>query len=538
MKQRATFFIVLILVLGSALGGIYGSQTDGRTGKWSPGLQKISDLLDTAEKYYVGKVDSEDAIYLSINGLLRQMDPHSQFLDQAAYANLTEEHEGHFYGLGITIQKIEDRLTVISPIEGTPAHRMGIRAGDVIAKIEGESTKNITSDEAAKRLRGPKGTTVHISVARQGIDELIEFTITRDEIPLLSVPYSFLLKNKITGYIGVRNFTETTEKELTKALQELTQQGMTHLILDLRGNTGGLLDQAIAVSDLFLAKSKLIVYTRGRVKGSSQEYYASEDAQYESLPVIVLVNHGSASAAEIVAGAIQDHDRGLIVGETTWGKGLVQSIFRMSHSTALALTTAKYYTPSGRCIQRDYTKSLEDYYFLTDEEIKKLPHGESHKTSAGRTVYGGGGITPDVELHAVETTKLFDNLAARRVFFNYTTKFIAGLTPLGQKMLIKDPLSGKVNIHRDYRVGEDILVDFKDFLTSEKITFDEKALESSAPLIRMAIQGELYADLWGAQEAVRSNADDDPILKRAIQLFPDAIALMKMQVLTTEKPQS
>lgn len=527
MRKRTAVLIVATLLFSSAIGGIYGSQTDSRAGEWSPHIRKMAEILDISERNFVEKLDSEAAIYQSIHGMLRQLDPHSQFLDPRAYSALREEHRGHFYGLGITIQKIEDRLTVISPIEGTPAHRMGIRAGDVIVRIGQESTKEMTSDEAAKKLRGDKGTSVSIAIARQGIEELLEFTIVRDAIPLHSVPYFFLLPDAVTGYVGVRNFTETTEEELTQALTSLGKLGMTRLILDLRGNTGGILDQAISMSDLFLQKGKLIVYTRGRVRGSSQEYRASNDGQYEALPLVILVNHGSASAAEIVAGAVQDHDRGLVIGETTWGKGLVQSIFRLSHNTALALTTAKYYTPTGRCIQRDYSQSFEDYYFSTEEEIKQMPRGEPHLTPAGRTVYGGGGITPDVEIAGPDSTKLFDTLAAKRAFFDYTTRFIAGLTPLGKTMKVKDPRSGQVNLDRRFRVGDDMLADFKQFLVSEKIAFEEAQFAESRDQIRMAIQGELLSDLWGSEAAVRAGAEEDPGVVRARELFPQAEAMMR-----------
>lgn len=526
MKKRTAALIVLTVLLSSVLGAIYGSQIEGRSSKWSEDVRKLAEILDYSERYYVEELNSENAIYGSIHGLLRQLDPHSQFLDPTAYSTLREEHRGHFYGLGITIQKIEDRLTVISPIEGTPAHRMGIRAGDVIVKIESESTKDMTSDQAAKKLRGPKGTSVTIEIARQGIDELLRFTVVRDEIPLHSVPYYFMLSDRITGFIGVKNFTETTSDELTAAIKDLVGRGMTRLVLDLRGNTGGILDQAIEVSDLFLPKGQLIVYTRGRIRGSSQEYYASEDGQEEKLPLIVLVNHGSASAAEIVAGAVQDHDRGLVIGETTWGKGLVQSIFPLKYNAALALTTSKYYTPTGRCIQRDYTKSFEDYYFSTEDEIKSLPRGEPHLTPAGRTVYGGGGIAPDIEVRQPESTKFFDTLSARRVFFNYVTRFIAGLTPLGKSLNVKDPRTGQVNLSKEYRVGPEMLADFRDFLTAEKVDCPENQFRESEELITEAIEGELFADLWGSAESMRLTAEDDPVLKKATQLFPDAEALM------------
>ena len=265
-------------------------------------------------------------------------------LERRDYVNLQERQKGSYHGLGISVQTIDGDLTVVSPFEGTPAYRLGIRAGDIISKIEGEETRGMALDGAVKRLRGSKGSAVTISITRAGYDQPLDFTIVRDEIRLRSVPYSFNLEDGV-GYIRLADFTETTASELEEALTTLKEQNARGLVLDLRDNPGGLLDQAVSVSNKFLDKGSLIVYTRGRTPGSDQEYIANRPSTHDTLPLVVLVSRGSASASEIVAGAIQDHDRGLIVGENTFGKGLVQSIYRISEGNGLALTTAKYYTP-------------------------------------------------------------------------------------------------------------------------------------------------------------------------------------------------
>ena len=337
--------------------------------------------------------------------MLARLDPHTAFLEPDEFSAMREKQHGSFYGLGIQIQKRMGKITVIAPMEGTPAYKMGIRAGDIITHIAEEELKeDTTTEDVVRKLRGPKGTTVAITIRRVGFDEPIRMTITRAEIPTRSVRYAFMLEPGV-GYIMLSDFTHTSSKEVYDAIQKLEKQGMKKLLLDLRGNPGGVLEQAVDVTDVFVPKGSMVTYTKGRTASSAQEYYAPGEGTHFDHPLVVLVNRGSASASEIVAGAIQDHDRGVIVGQRTWGKGLVQSVYTLSYGAGLALTTARYYTPSGRWIQRDYTDLLA-YVNPGDpdagaETSETAPHPGSESavfyTDAGRVVYAQGGITPDVD---------------------------------------------------------------------------------------------------------------------------------------------
>jgi carboxyl-terminal processing protease len=304
--------------------------------------------------------------------MLHTLDPHSSFMDPRQYAQLRERQEGRYYGLGITIQVIDGDITVVGLFEGSPAYRKGIRRGDIIARIAGEDAKGWTSDEAVRRLRGPKGTTIEVSLKRVGFDQLITLDVPRDEITIPTIPAAFMVNDR-TGYVRLQDFAEHTDRDLGRALDELSAQGMRRLLLDLRGNPGGPLDQAINVANRFLSKGELIVSTKGRIRTSNQVFPARQEGEYTDIPIVVLVNRGSASASEIVAGAIQDHDRGLIVGETTFGKALVQSIFRVNNNAGLALTTARYHTPSGRLIQRPWDGTFDEYlsYSYRDQETPR-----------------------------------------------------------------------------------------------------------------------------------------------------------------------
>src|SRR5262249_3339370 len=337
--------------------------------------------------------------------MLARLDPHTAFLEPDDYAAMREKQQGSFFGLGIQIQKRMGKITVIAPMEGTPAYKMGVRAGDLIVAIEDEELKeDVSTDEVVRKLRGPKGTQVTISIRRTGIDEPIRMTITRAEIPTLSVPYAFLVAPD-TGYVLLRDFTHTSSRELSSAVEKLERQGAKKLLLDLRGNPGGVLDQAVDVADLFLPKGSKVVYTRGRTNSSAQDFFVPGEGNHFERPLVVLINRGSASASEIVAGAIQDHDRGLLVGQRSWGKGLVQSVYTLPYGAGLALTTARYYTPSGRWIQRDYSDLLAyvnpvDTDGTTTSPSDELPRqaGEPFYTDAGRIVYAAGGPTPPLTL--------------------------------------------------------------------------------------------------------------------------------------------
>ena len=316
---------------------------------------------------FVGEVESDRLVYGAIAGMLQTLDPHSSFMDPRTYAQMRERQEGRYYGLGISIQVVDGEITVFSLFEGSPAYQKGVRRGDVIAQIEGKDTKGWTSDEAVRQLRGPRGTPVHVAIKRAGYDKLFELDVVRDEIHIPTVRAAFML-NPTTGYILLSDFGENTDQELGRALRDLNGKGMRRLVFDLRGNPGGALDQAIRVANRFLPRGDLIVYTRGRVANSDQDYRATQQSDYTELPMITLVNRNSASASEIVSGALQDHDRSLIVGETTFGKALVQSVYRVSGGAGVAVTTARYYTPSGRLIQRPWDGAFDEYLTYTLRE--------------------------------------------------------------------------------------------------------------------------------------------------------------------------
>jgi carboxyl-terminal processing protease len=426
----------------------------------------------------------------------------------------------------------DGNLTVISPFEGTPAYRLGIRSGDVISKIEGEETRGMELDDAVKRLRGPKGSEVTISITRAGYDEPLDFTIVRDKIDLKSVLYAFLLDSE-TGYLRISDFTETTEDELHEGLVKLQMEGAKKLVLDLRDNPGGLLDQAVAVSNKFLKKGALIVYTRGRTDGSDYDYVANRASSHLDMPLVVLVNRGSASASEIVSGAIQDHDRGLIVGENTFGKGLVQSIYRISEGNGLALTTAQYFTPSGRSIQRDYSGSIDDYYYSARAEEPPPPQGELKYTDAGRKVYSGGGIAPDIHVTYPRLPQPILALNSRNVFFKYATRFDAkedhrsvegaGVQP--KEIRTARPKSVRLVDDR-FRVNDEVVEDFLGFLDAEQIKYSREELLSARDSLALRIEVEIFNALWGAEAAQKIAVTHDPQIQAALTALPDATQLL------------
>ena len=417
---------------------------------------------------YVEEVDSKDLIYTGIRAMLQTLDPYTQFFEKSDYDELMVQTKGKFGGLGIEIGIRDEVLTVISPIVGTPAYEIGLQAGDRIVKIEGESTEGITTQEAVKKLRGPKGTDVTITIEREGELESIDYTITRDIIEIKSVPYYDQIEPGI-GYIHLARFSENAEHELEAALEDLVDENIEGLILDLRNNPGGLLPQAVHVADLFLDEGQLLVYTLGRASNSSAQYKAKRKPLFGDKPLVILVNRGSASASEIVSGAVQDWDRGIILGTNTWGKGLVQTIIPTDQETALKLTTAKYYTPSGRCIQRDNgdDEDPETLAGLSPEGLQDLPEDdpeeeierEEFKTAGGRIVYGGGGITPDVIVEQDRLSTYEYELLRKSMFFQFAVRYVAR----------------HEDIPRNLEVSDQLLTEFKDFLREENFTYTSAA---------------------------------------------------------------
>ena len=532
MKKSALAVVLSFVIAGGVIGGLFGSSAQAKVDQYTEFLRRYTYVLRLVEEEYVAEVEPKDLVHASIRGMLRTLDPHSNFLPKQEYTQLQERQQGSYHGLGISVQMRDGNLTVISPFEGTPAYRLGIRSGDIISKIEGDPTHGVELDAAVKKLRGPKGSEVTISITRAGYDQPLDFTIVRDKIDLKSVPYAFML-NEDTGYVRISDFTETTDRELHENLVELQIDGATKMILDLRDNPGGLLDQAVLVSNTFLEKGSLVVYTEGRTAGSDVQYLAEQASTHADIPLVVLVSRGSASASEIVSGAIQDHDRGLIVGENTFGKGLVQSIYRISEGNALALTTAKYYTPSGRSIQRDYAGSFDDYYYNARNGEPEAPGGEVKYTTAGRKVYGGGGINPDIPVIYPRLPKAVLALNSKNVFFKYATRFAAkddrrlldgaGIQPA--EVRTARPKNIRL-VDKAFRVDDEILEDFFSFLDEEGMTYDREELAEHRDRLALRIEVEIFSALWGAVAAQTVAVQHDPQVNAGLHALPQAAELL------------
>jgi carboxyl-terminal processing protease len=518
---------VLAVVLSAIAGGLVGGSVLARQDEVAQNYRLYTATLAAIESEYVDKVEPDRLVYSSIDGMLRTLDPHSSFLDPRSYAQMRERQEGRYYGLGISILTVEGDITVMSIFEGSPAYKKGLRRGDIIAKIEGQDAKGWTQDQAVRKLRGPKGTTVNISIKRRGYDGLVDLSIERDEINILTVLGAFMIDAE-RGYVRVREFSETTDDELGRALEALQAKGLKKLVLDLRDNPGGPLDQAIRVANRFLPRGELIVYTRGRAQNSEQDFYATERSQYTDLPVVVLVNRNSASASEIVAGALQDHDRALIVGETTFGKALVQSIYRISGGAGLALTTGRYYTPSGRLIQRPWDGSFDEYltYTLRDQNGDRARNAvDLRYTDARRKVYGGGGIEPDRHIagpvEGFNPTRFGRTLYARQMFENYAEKYSAE----GDTRFSANSATRRT-VKRGFTVTDEMVNDFKEFLVKQRVRVDEAAFAKDVGFIRAMIHLQVNSALFGIEEARRNLIAQDPMAQQALSLFPEAEKLM------------
>ena len=396
MKKLSKFSI---LILGAtAVVIFYSFSTDNILSK----LKSLSYLLRLVDNYYVEDVELNRIIDGAMHGLLEELDPHSQYIPSDEFKIMQESLIGEFEGIGIEFAILDGYITVISPIPGTPSDKAGLIGGDKIIKINGESAYKITQDEVFTKLRGPKNSEVIVTISRLGKEDPFEVNLIRDKIPIYSILAAFIYEDN-TGYVKINRFSQTTFDEFYSVLDSLENVGMNKLILDLRNNGGGLMDQAIAMVDLFISSKDTILFTKGRIYDANDVFYAEKKWDDKSYPINVIINRASASASEIVAGALQDLDRGTIVGETSFGKGLVQKQFMLDDGSAARITIAKYYTPSGRLIQRTYENGLDEYYLnlgqenreYSDSLLKDLP---KFKTKSGRIVYGGGGITPDIHI--------------------------------------------------------------------------------------------------------------------------------------------
>ncbi len=481
-------------------------------------MARFMEVYKIVRSYYVEEVDTEKLMTGAIQGMLEQLDPHSVYIEPDKLKELTEQFEGIYQGIGIEFIVQNKVITVVSPIAGSPSEALGIMPGDQIFKIEGKSAYGITEAEVQQKLKGRKGTKVTVTIRRPGLSDPFDITITRDEIPIYSVMANFLIKDKI-GYIYVGRFAQKTVDEFDKAVKELDLQGMDALLLDLRGNTGGYLDQAFKLTDRFIDGNKKIVYTKGRIPNSDTEFFATDAVTHRKIPLIILIDQGSASASEIVAGAIQDWDRGLIVGETSFGKGLVQTQVPLKDGSALRITTARYYTPSGRLIQRSYENGLMDYYasIYEDENLEEREKDTKDKpvfyTSSGRKVYGGGGITPDIKIKQGTITKLTTEIIFKRLFFEFGSKFAS--THSGLKTDFKA-------FKDHFEVDKLILHDFKQFVEAKDMGVSDKDFNQDLDLIKLMIKAEIARNLWGSHQYYQIRVSGDPMVIKALQYFSTA----------------
>jgi len=509
MKQNtrhpfALIFVASTLMIGAATGAIFGERSIPESEQKL--VLRASEIVTTLLQWLPEEHEPEDIVYDGIGGMLQVLDPHSSYLDPRSFRHMRARQEGSFFGVGIIISRRNGKVTVISPIAGTPAASRGLRAGDVIAGVAGEETEGLNLDEVVDLVRGPEGTTVVLNIARPGFKDPFDVEIERTRIPQTSVRFSFLIEPDI-GYIRLSEFSNTSTREVQEAIARLGDQGMEWLIFDLRNNPGGPLDAAVGVSDLFLIKDQFITSTRGRTPENNTTFRAPGNPAGFDGPLVILVNEGSASASEIVAGAVQDHDRGLVLGDVTWGKGLVQTVFTV-RDTGLALTTARYYTPSGRCIQRDY-ESFIDY--VTHRNGTDSSTTEIYETDAGRTVLGGGGITPDITVENRTLSESMVRLYSRSAFFRFAVKLLAEI-PEEEYAAFAD----------SFEVNEEISDSFWSWVVEEEIiepdlieSLQEDEIESTH--IGRAITVEIFNATIGLNEGYQKALESDDQLEAAIE---------------------
>jgi len=528
MKKSWRTTAIVLFLSTLVLSGLWGDQILALSGETRTNLKLYTELLQVAHEGYGGDVEYRELVYASIQGMLRTLDPHTSFLSPEAYDRMRERQQESFYGLGILVSMRNGQLTIISPIEGSPAWQLGLRTGDVISSIEGEPTDKMSLEEAVSKLKGPKDTQVNITIARRGRSQPLEFAVTRDEIPQSTVRYAYMIEPG-TGYIRLTDFSRSTSGEMAEAVAKLQGEGMERLLLDLRNNGGGLLDQVIAVGDLFVPQTSRIVETRGRTGDSDQTYFASGEAAPLDMPLVVLVNDGTASAAEILAGAVQDHDVGLVAGTSTWGKGLVQTVYNLSYGSAVALTTAKYYTPSGRLIQRDYS-SYYDYYThfqnggdgAGDLEAGEVETGEAElrgpefSTDLGRKVYSGGGIEPDVAIDLPNVPEEVAFLYEANAFFDFAIDYHR---------------EHKKEITESWRPGETFAAELRSWVVRQEIDDGERidevlANEEARDFTLLQIHAEIFNAAFGQEAAHRVRSVGDTQVQTALALFGEAAELL------------
>jgi carboxyl-terminal processing protease len=529
-SRRTPVILIAAIIIFSGVGFILTHTVfaDIKEGMETQ-LKKLVNVARLAQLYYVEDVDWNTAVEGAITGMLENLDPHSVYIPPKKAEENSENFSGEYEGIGIQFDVLDGFITVLAPIPGSPSDHLGLTAGDRIVKINGKSVIGISRDEVPKKLRGPKGSTVDVTILREGTEEPLEFTITRDVIPISTITASFMVDDS-TGYLAVNRFAAITSKEVEEELGNLEKQDIKRLILDLRWNSGGYLHEAVKLAGKFIEGHKLIVYTKVRSTRIDEEYYADQfgRGKIRDYPLIILINRGSASASEIVAGAIQDHDRGLIVGENSFGKGLVQKEFPLQDGSVVRITTAKYYTPSGRCIQRDYKgKNVEQYYddipdstWASEDSLKNRP---LFYTKAGRPVYGGGGIQPDAYVPSSGFSKspeLTNKMLQKRLFFEYANSYV-----------LKHPelKTSVTQFENQFRVSDQLFRSFKSFCREKNFTFEDGEFDKDEDYIKLRLKAEIARRMWDKNAYYHVVLSEDHQFQMVIKSFNEAKRLATLE---------
>ncbi len=515
---RGVVVLAAVLLVSALLGGHFGASANanpGNSNDLQDSVKTFTHVLAVVQKNYADPINVDKAIYDgAIPGMLHVLDPHSQFFDPQQYALFEEEQEGRYYGVGMVVQQRDNQTVVQAPFVNSPAYKAGIRPGDIILKVDGKTCTGLTTTQVANLLKGPKGTPVHISLGREGWAKPIEVTIVRAEIPRPAVEYAAMVRPGI-GYVHVTTFNDTTDSDVENALEKLGYPDLNGLIIDLRDNGGGLLNQSVGMADMFLDKGQLVVSHRGR-SSPERRYYAVQGNHGADVPLVVLMNGASASASEIFAGAMQDHDRAMVVGATSFGKGLVGTEYPLSYKTALLLITARYYTPSGRSIQRSYkNETLYDYHY--NPQPPQSP--QVKLTDTGRTVYGGGGITPDVVV-AEPKPDDFQQLLERR-----GVMYPTALPPQGVGDFARYYLSERPDITKDFVVDDSVVAQLKKFLNQQRIDATNQQIQQNLPYLKWEIKREIFTSVFGLDAGYKVALENDPQLDKAIDAIPAAKVL-------------
>jgi len=548
MKRKISLWFTLILVVTALVVGIGVSNFLDDSTVFTQ-LTKIKDVLSLIQRNYVDTVDIQKLTSTAITSMLSQLDPHSVYMTPQLTEQEGERFQGSYQGVGLEILVVNDTLMVVNPMGGGPAARLGILSNDRIIEISDTSCIGITTQDAAKKLRGPKGTKVGVTIRRAGEKELLRYDIVRDNISITSVDVALMLRDDV-GYVSVNRFAATTDDEMRAALDTLRAQGMKKLILDLRGNPGGILNEAVDMADEFLdggpkSAPRKVVYTKSHDGRMDETFFAKDGDPYEKLPLVVLISHGSASASEIVAGALQDWDRALIVGETSFGKGLVQRQWDLSDGSAVRLTVARYYTPSGRLIQRPYdgidrdeyvrqaftggdSTGIEDPVDTAGDTPAALPSADSARpefsTNAGRIVYGGGGITPDHVVKPGDLTETTSNMLRRNVFYLFASGYLDG-----EGRSLRTEYGDVGAFTEKFRVSDAMMASFRDFVKGKEIAIDEKQFATDETYIRTRLKAQIGQSLFNDPGWYRTMLPTDTQVKKALELLPEAEKMAQLK---------